>query len=831
MKKIYTFKLVTLLLAGVFALAGCNKEKEESLFAGSDNSIVAFTLMKNGVPLKAAVSPNALVITAPERLSLEGATATVTLSENATIEPNPAAITDWDAAQTFTVTAYNGAKSTYAYSVERRLVSRNGDVVLLTQAEVEDFAVDLDADQLKGSLTVGAATGQDTVYSLAPLAGQLKIITGGITINATYAGKDLVGLSDNMEKTGDLVIRSKKLRTVSFPKLAAVRLDMNFDQATLIRTLDFPELTTVDKNLRIYYVDSVATLNFPKLRQVEESVLIQGRSSGTQNLQALAFPALQKVGGSFTLSYWREVPEVNLPELTSAGSTFTINYINKAERIVAPKLESVAAFALNNCAALKEKDFRALKTTNSINVSSCAKLAEIALPALETTNSITLSSCAALAEIDFRALKAINASISMSSCAALAKISFPALETVGVTISISSCAALAGVHFPGLKTVTTISMSNCAALKEISCSALETIGTLTLPPSTVLAAVRFPKLTSATATITIANVAAQADLQFPLLKNVGNTLRIQATALTSLDAFAAVETIGSTLNLDGAAALTSLAGLSSLNSVGTLTASGLTSLTEIDLSQIKPDRLNLSGTTLAGLTLKGDEEFPGYLYISSAPAGATTVTFSAQGIKTVGTLEMYLGSGTLTVSLPWVERITGQFRAGGSGIKEIDFPHLQAVGYLYFNGLERITTCNFPTLKTMTNGGFFYQMATYEPTTIEFPELESVVGDINIVNPYTNRFHVSKISFPKLETIAGTLTLSGTTNQNALTDLSAFSKLRSVAGVSIRRFLKLKNFEPLKNVIPSLDAGKWSVTECGYNPTHKQMIDGAYSNE
>jgi hypothetical protein len=792
--------------------------------------------VQNGIPLHGAILPDAIVITAPERLSLAGAAASVTLSENATITPDPATISNWDAAQTFTVTAYNGTKRTYTYSVERHLVSRDGDVVLLNQADVEDFAADPDVDQLKGSLTVGAATGQDTVYSLAPLAGKLRIITGGITINATYAGEDLAGLADNIEKTGDLVIRSKKVKSVSFPKLAVVRLDVNFDQATAIKTIDFPELTTVDKGLRIYYVDSVATLNFPKLQQIEESMTIQGRSSGTQNLQTLNFPALQKVGGSFTLSYMREMPAVNLPELTEVGGVFTLTYINKAESVVAPKLKNVATFTLNNCAALPEIDFHALGTSNSISVSSCAKLEEVVFPELETTNSVTLSSCAALTETDFRALKTLTTSISVSSCAALEEIAFPVLETVGTSISVSSCAKLAGVSFPVLKTVTTISMSSCAALAEIDFPKLETVGTLTLPPSNVLAAVRFPALTSATATITVANVAAQADLQFSSLKTVGTDIRIQAATLTSLDAFAAVETIGGRLYLNGASGLTSLDGLSHLTDVKTIYAGGLTSLTEIDLRKIKTDRLELYGTTLTGLTLIGDEEFPGYLYIGNAPAGA--LSFSVQNIKTVGTLDIVQGATITSIDLPWVERVTEQLTVNGAAIKAVAFPNLQSVGYLYFNGLSAITTCDFPALKNITGytnasgaaqGGFFYQMMTYQPTTIEFPELESVVGNIQISQGYTNRFFISTISFPKLKSLTGTLTLTGTINQNAFTDLSGFSALESVAGVTISNFTQLKDFEPLKNVIPKMDAGTWRISGCGYNPTYQQMVDGAYS--
>jgi hypothetical protein len=778
MKKIINNNTTFLLLLLATCVAGCSKE-DESPFAGNDNYIAAFTLVKDGVTLNGAVSPEAIVITAPEQFSLAGATATVTLSENATIAPDPATIADWNEEQTFTVTAYTGATHVYTYRVERHIVSRDGDVVLLTQADVNAFVAELDADQINGALTIGAATGQDSVYALTGLE-RLKVITGGLVVNATCAGTDLTAF-ENLETTGELVIRSKKVKTVRFPKLTALRAGLNIDQATAVKTLDFPELTAVDKECRIYYADSLANMNFPKLQTVTESVTVQGRSSGTQNLLAIDFPALTAIGGNLTLSY-----------------------LTKAAGVAAPKLESAAALSISSCAALTGIDFRTLKTTASVSISSCAALTGIDFRTLETTASVSISSCAALTEVDFRALET-TASVSISGCATLTQADFRALKTVSGLLSFSTVNALAALSFP----------------------ALETAGSLTFSAVAALTSLQLPALKSVAGRAQISTAGQLAELSCPVLETITGELSIQnADALTSLaDAFPTLHTLGGRLYLYNLARLTAIKP-PALESAGTVYAYGLTSLTEIDLRAISINRLELYGTSMTGLTLTGTGEFPGYLYLGAAPTGSADIPLTVQNIRTVGTLDVY--NTAKNINLPWLERVTGQLTVNGANIETINFPNLQAVGYLYFNGLTAVTTCAFPALTTITGSGFFYQMMTYAATTIEFPELQTVTGNITISNPYTNRFFVSTIRFPKLESLTGTLSLSGNSSNRVFSDLSGFSRLTSAAGVTISNFPELKNFEPLKGVIPLADATLWKVSGCGYNPTHQDMADGRY---
>lgn len=739
MKTIRTH-IILLLLTAAF-VAGCNKE--ESLFKGNDNYIAAFTLVKDGVTLKGAVSPDAIVITAPERLSLLGATATVTLSENATIAPDPATITDWSTAQTFTVTSYNGTKQTYAYSVERHLVSLNGDVVLLTQADVAAFVAEVDADQINGSLTIGATAGQDSVYSLAGL-GHLKVITGGVIINATYAGEEVI--FENLERTGDLTIASKKAKTVGFPKLTTVRMDFYVNQATAISNLYFPELVAVDKGLQIVYPDSLVSISFPKLEQIVEGLTLQGRSSGANTVRSLSLPALKTIGGNVSITYLRKLTELNIPALTSAGM-ITVNYLDSATAFAAPKLETVGG-------------------------------------------ALSLSSCAAIASIDFSALKTVNGNIS-PNLTALAEVNFPALETVAGTLSFSTSATLTTLRFPALKSADALTLPNAANLTT---------------------------------------------LHFPALKYIKGELSVQLQGIASLAAFSALDSIGGRLYLYNTAQLTSLAELTSLQSAGTYYFYGVTALTELDVRGKKIGAIELYLSTQVGLTLIGDDEFAGKLYIGAPPVDATEFPITIHGFKKVGSVEFSVSDRNIDeVTLDWLEEVDGLLSfSSGSKIKRLSLPKLQKVGGLqisYYNALE---TLNLPELMTITGytsgtatvGNFTYSVSS-NITAVTLPQLQSIVGNLSITGLTATR-PLATISFPELESLTGTFTITGTNNA-VFKDLSGFSKLKKTAGITISNFTQLKNFEPLKGVIPLADAAAWKISGCSYNPTHQDMVDGKYT--
>ena len=84
-------KLYSILIAACCAalLTGCEKD-DESAFIGQDNYITSFKLAWGENGFSALISGDSLIVHTVEGRELNGATATVSISENAKIYPDPA---------------------------------------------------------------------------------------------------------------------------------------------------------------------------------------------------------------------------------------------------------------------------------------------------------------------------------------------------------------------------------------------------------------------------------------------------------------------------------------------------------------------------------------------------------------------------------------------------------------------------------------------------------------------------------------------------------------------------------------------------------------------
>lgn len=310
-------------------ITGC---KEEDPFNGIDNYVSSFQLNLNGTILTGVISENNLSVVAPENLSLNGAIATAVISENSTIIPNPSVITDWDNSQTFTVTSHNGTSKVYNYSVTRSDLIKNGNVTLLTQADVEAFSA-LEISEINGSLTIGATSGTDSVKSLASLS-KLETITNDLIINPTYCGNNLSGL-ENLKKTGSIQIgQLTQLKQAVFPTLTSVMTDIIVSK-TQITSLEFPELVNVDNKITITSVDSMVKLSFPKLKSVVAGITIQGTSYN--QLDTLLFSSLEEIGGNLAISTFNYLTCFDMPKLKTV-TTLTVSGFSKLTTLLFPEL-------------------------------------------------------------------------------------------------------------------------------------------------------------------------------------------------------------------------------------------------------------------------------------------------------------------------------------------------------------------------------------------------------------------------------------------------------------------------------------------------------------
>jgi hypothetical protein len=483
--------IIISLLAPLFMVA-CNDD--DSAFSGNDNHIASFQLKQGENTFYAAISQDKLTVTVPANLSLQGATATIIISELASISPDPSSITDWDNEQTFTVTSYNGNKQTYIYNVAHNAVSKDGDVALLTQADVDAFAA-LELSELDGSLTIGAATGQDSIYSLKGLE-KLKQVKYDLIINPTYAGSDLEGL-ENLELIGSLqIMRNKKLKNVTLPKLQAIMLGLTINEGGL-ETLQFPELLKVDNEISLMNLDSLLVMEFPKLKSVVNNVTLQA-GWNINKLQKIHFPALEKIGGKLDITNWKEVTETAFPNLLNVRE-LNISSLNKLEKMEFPSLEKVEGkmyFAVTN-ENITAVDFSSLTAINGdftlpdfpkITTSDWVKsLATVSgklqiydsqvtslkdiLPALAEAEELIVSYAPNLSEVDLTRLKV--GSLAFEGTSNPKKII--ANETCETKLSFRYAVIEKVPDLSGIKHLGGLVISGCNAITEVELNEIESV--------------------------------------------------------------------------------------------------------------------------------------------------------------------------------------------------------------------------------------------------------------------------------------------------------------------------------------------------------------------
>lgn len=456
--RISNIKIVLLPLFAVVSLCSCSEDN--SPFSGEDSYISSFQLKQGDSTLNAAVSDGHIVLTAPEDLSLEGAAATVVISENAHIEPNPLSVTNWNEAQTFVVTAHNGTKNSYRYSVQRSAISKDGDITLLNQADVDALGA-LNLTQLNGSLTIGAASGQDSIYSLTPLES-LKIIKYGLTIHATYAGEELEGLK-NVETIGSLqIVQNTTLKTVEFPKLISVMSDLVLNK-TKVKTLRFPELLNIDKGFSITSSETLTVMEFPKLKNIVENLTLT-EINASLKLTEIDFPALEKVGGNISISNWKKVVTLHMPKLEVALGSVSVSYNTSMSTMDLSSLQRIGGDCkFTNNSALES--FDGLKSLSSIG----GELLVCDMPKLKSIQG-------------WKALTSVGGRLYLANWPVLddeALSGLSNLNKVGGDIIISQ---IPFNHFTGfmLSNAANMQISNTSVIQEIDLRNLEITGTLTL---------------------------------------------------------------------------------------------------------------------------------------------------------------------------------------------------------------------------------------------------------------------------------------------------------------------------------------------------------------
>jgi len=371
-------------LAGIFLaffLNGC--QDDDDLFSGQDNFITAFSLEQDGTAYHASFLGDSIIVTVPDNVSLEGATVSYTLSENASVKPDPASVTNWDEEMLFAVTSWNGTRKTYRYTINRNSIDAKGTVILSTQEEVDAFG-EQGITSISGNLIIGQKTGADSITSLAALY-QLKEVAYSLIIYPTYAAGEIVGLDALKTVGGEINITSvEKLADVEFPGLETAG-SISFTSRHMY-TVAFPALAHVTNGININC--PLNSISFPSLQQAEGALNISDSYTGGM-LARLSFPLL-KEAGSITIFRLVSATRLEAPELEKCAE-LNISLLNSLEMIYCPKLREV---------------------TGKITFPTTSKLTELSFPALEKAGGLAIRD-GNISSFDFPALAEISGDLFM----------------------------------------------------------------------------------------------------------------------------------------------------------------------------------------------------------------------------------------------------------------------------------------------------------------------------------------------------------------------------------------------------------------------------------
>lgn len=498
MRKVNYWKTLLLVLCTGCIFAACSDDDDENPFTGVDNNFLSFSLESNENVWKATIIDNEITVTVPEGTSLDGAQASYTLSEQATVNPNPSSVTAWGEEQQFTVTSYNGTTRTYKYTVRYSAVSEIGTFILNSQADVDAFA-DHHVTVIEGSLSI--ATVENTEDPVINLNGLAKIteVMDDITIGQYYKGENLAGLA-KLEKVGSISMRdNSSLTEFALPNLLSIRGELLIVNPTEnnITSIKCPQLTTILKRCYIQ-APNLKSLNLNSL----ESIPGKGDNSnedGTfslydSQLVSLDLPALKVIGKKFILALSSskkhpELTQINLPELTSCKEV-SIGDADKLETISLPKLSSLSSFSITSCAKFsKLNETIAPFNMEKLSISHCPSVTELDASQKDINNiSITY--------VDNKFV--LKGKKEMGSYA-FTGYQLPKTEGISTFASLTVTTPLTNVEIPDIKQVTgelSFQATANVTLESVSMPDLETVGTFVSKDK--YTSVSFPKLTKVT---------------------------------------------------------------------------------------------------------------------------------------------------------------------------------------------------------------------------------------------------------------------------------------------------------------------------------------------
>ncbi len=564
------------LCAVVSLFAGC--DKEESPFEGSDAHILSFSLTTtDGVKYSASIDAGNILVTVPSGTSLSGASVEYDLCENASINPDPASISDWNSEYLFRVEAYNGGYESYRYSVRYTENVENETIVFTTQAEMDAFASS-GTTIVNGSVIIGAekepVSQYDTIKNIDALAS-LKEIGANLVIRGTYKGSSVDGLA-SLEKVGGLYVGREDEKCplekgfdLSLPNLVSAT-DIIVVSDSVAR-ISFPSLATVNNK---FYVNSksVEEIEAGALQECLGDVTIEGKSQGSssssgtsvnQKLAELSFPALKTVYGNLSVNNIWSLSNADFPLLSEVKGSLSLTYLYGLKELELPSLQM---------------------TGGDMEITSNDAMVSFSAPLLKGAGSLSVASSGSsyinLTDIALGSIEEVNGDFSIKY-ASMENLSFPDLKKIAGKLELSTFYFLETLSFDSLEECGELSITSVANVRELDFSKVPQTGAITLSGCTGLVQMKSPKVV--TGNLSITNASSNAENMFltemPGLDTVRGTLRITAANFTEIE-IPHIKSIGTFSHTSGTKLLALR--LPDTDTIGTLTLSNLTALTTFE---------------------------------------------------------------------------------------------------------------------------------------------------------------------------------------------------------------------------------------------------------
>lgn len=263
----------------MFSIVSCKPDCEH-IITGSDADILSCKATIGTMVFQEAVTNDKIDIELPANLKDTPVTVEVTISEGATIVPDPSVVTDWTNPQKFTVT-----------SITEEAV-KEYTIIVIYNSEIKVY---------NSSVRIGSQKDLDSFGANQYVeVGSLYLYSGDINDSI----RDLSSLSSIEKVRSELEISEVAASSISFPNLKDVG---NFDMHSInAQEVLLPNLETVSGRMRIGNNDSGPL------------------PTSHKKLKYIYMPSLKSIGRSFIVNFCSALEHLETGALQSVGEDIDI---------------------------------------------------------------------------------------------------------------------------------------------------------------------------------------------------------------------------------------------------------------------------------------------------------------------------------------------------------------------------------------------------------------------------------------------------------------------------------------------------------------------------